>query len=105
MAVSQLKYKAMELTMNENASPRKLAQHGVINLKLAVLKLLCEQGAAMSNADIGKRLGIVSDYEGHHKHYFSWSLLGMMLKDGTVRKKGKVYEITDAGREAINSRM
>jgi hypothetical protein len=62
------------------------AQQALAMLKAAILAEL-EHGP-LSNADLVHRLGLESDFEGKNKNYLSWSILGMLVGEGTVAYRG-----------------
>lgn len=64
--------------------PRRLAQEGVARIEQAILELLSSAPCGLGNADITKRLGLESDQKGTQRNYLSWSVLGRMMKAGTV---------------------
>jgi len=52
----------------------------------------------LRNAEIAEILEIHSDYLGEQKDYLSWSVLGLLLNEGKVVRKGNKYFV--AGKEA-----
>lgn len=61
-----------------------LAQRAIADLKTAVLGLLIKAGnGGMSNAEIGRSLGIYHGHEGHEGH-ISRTILAMLEEDGVA---------------------
>lgn len=60
------------------------AQVGLELLKSAVLELAQANGEGISNSDASKVLGLQSDYLGGSKDYLSWSVLGLLMKEGKM---------------------
>jgi len=78
-------------------APRDKALKGVQLLKEAIIEELERADQPLTHAEIVSRLGIHSDYEGKNRNYLSWSVLGLLLKEGTVTYEGerqrKVYSL------------
>lgn len=70
------------------------AQKAMAELKGVVYELLCQSGKGVSNAEVGRRLGI---YGGHVKHegHVSRTILGFLEKDGVIiqDKKTKLWSV------------
>ncbi len=65
------------------------AQLGLQLLKSAVLELIQANPQGVTNSDAASLLGLRSDYLGRQKDYLSYSLLGLLLRDGRIdRRKG-----------------
>jgi hypothetical protein len=62
-----------------------LAQRALADLKAAVYQLLCESNTALSNAEIGRCLGIYAGHEGHEGH-ISRTLLAMLEAEGVAEQ-------------------
>lgn len=79
-------------------NPKRKAQFGRDLLEEAVVDLLAAKGESMSHAEIVRALDIASDFEGTQTNYLSWSILGLLVNDGTVRyegtKKHRVYSLS-----------
>src|SRR5262249_8911375 len=66
---------------------REKAQLGLALLKEAVLELAKANKGGITNADASKALGLQSDYKGGSKDYLSWSLLGLLMSEGRMRRE------------------
>jgi len=71
--------------------PADKAKSGLNLLKQAILELLEQNTDGLSNAKIAQMLDIKSDYQGVQKDYLSWSILGLLLNEGKIRRKGRLY--------------
>jgi uncharacterized protein len=65
---------------------REKAQLGLRLLKDAVLELAQGNSEGVSNSDVAKALGLQSDYLGGSKDYLSWSLLGLLMREGKMKR-------------------
>ena len=63
------------------------AQLGLGLLKSAVLELAKANSKGISNSDVASSLGLRSDYGGGSKDYLSYSLLGLLMRDGILRRE------------------
>jgi hypothetical protein len=63
-------------------------------LKGAIYELLCQSGAGLSNAEIGRRLGIYGGHVGHEGH-ISRTVLGMLENEQVIMqdKESKIWTI------------
>jgi hypothetical protein len=86
------------------------AQLGLRLLKDAVLELGQANGEGVTNSDVVKALGLQSDYAGGSKDYLSWSLLGLLMREGKMKRVEKkrhkaavrqAPETSQMGREAV----
>ena len=66
---------------------REKAQIGLGLLKSAVLELARANAAGISNSDTASVLGLRSDYGGGSKDYLSYSILGLLMRDGLLRRE------------------
>lgn len=66
-------------------APEK-AQLGLSLLKDAVLELAKANPSGIRNSDASKALGLESDYAGGSKDYLAWSLLGLLMREGKLRR-------------------
>lgn len=62
------------------------AQMGLQLLKSAVMELAKANPNGISNSDAAKYLGLQSDYGGGSKDYLSYSLLGLLMKEGRLTR-------------------
>lgn len=60
------------------------AQMGLQLLKSAIMELAKANPSGISNSDAAKYLGLQSDYGGGSKDYLSYSLLGLLMKEGRL---------------------
>jgi len=71
------------------------AQVALELLKSAVLELAQANPDGITNSDAVKALGLHSDYAGGSKDYLSWSILGLLMRDGKmVRGEAKKHKST-----------
>ena len=62
------------------------AQQGLAMLKKAVLDLAKANRGGVTNADTASLLGLRSDYRGRQKDYLSYSVLGLLLREGKIKR-------------------
>jgi len=62
-------------------------------LKEAVLEVLLAHPEGLRHADIVNILDIRSDYLGKQKNYLSWSVVGLLINAGKIRREGNLYFI------------
>jgi hypothetical protein len=60
------------------------AQIGLELLKNAVMELAIANEEGVTNSDVTHTLGLQSDYLGGSKDYLSWSLLGLLMREGRM---------------------
>jgi len=60
------------------------AQIGLELLKSAILELAQANPDGITNSDASKSLGLQSDYAGGSKDYLSWSVLGLLMREGKM---------------------
>lgn len=65
---------------------REKAELGLGLLKDAVLELAKANAKGVRNSDVSKALGLQSDYAGGSKDYLAWSLLGLLMREGRMRR-------------------
>lgn len=63
------------------------AQIGLQLLKDAVLELAKANPRGITNSDTASVLGLRSDYQGGSKDYLSYSILGLLLREGRLRRQ------------------
>ena len=69
------------------------AQMGLDLIKSAVMELAKANPAGIGNSDAAKYLGLQSDYGGGSKDYLSYSVLGLLMKEGRVERNSKKKHI------------
>ena len=65
------------------------AQIGLSLLKASVLELAIANPLGVTNSELCHTLGLQSDYHGGSKDYLSWSILGLLMREGRVRRVEK----------------
>jgi hypothetical protein len=65
------------------------AQMGLTLLSSAILELAKANPEGIKNSDAAKYLGLQSDYGGGSKDYLSYSILGLLMKEGKVVRNSK----------------
>jgi len=75
--------------------PHEQAQQGLELLKEAILGILAQKSDGLRNAEIAELLEIHSDYQGSQKDYLSWSVLGLLMNEGKVVRKGNKYFVAE----------
>lgn len=63
------------------------AQLGLKLLKDAITELATENKAGITNSDCAHYLGLQSDNEGKQQDYLTYSILGILLKEGVLTNK------------------
>jgi uncharacterized protein len=66
-------------------APEK-AQLGLNLLKESILELAAANPKGIRNSDAVGHLGLQSDHAGQNKNYLSWSILGILMREGRVKK-------------------
>src|SRR5947209_2893849 len=74
-------------------TPRDKARHGLAIIEQAIIQLLAGHPGGLRNAEIAAGLDLRSDHQGSQRNYLSYSVLGLLLKEGKVVKKGHVYTL------------
>lgn len=69
------------------------AQMGINLLKSAIMELAKANPEGIKNSDAAKYLGLQSDYGGGSKDYLSYSLLGILMKEGRLKRNEKKRHI------------
>ncbi len=77
-------------TLNVPTGVQEKAQIGVTLLKDAVLELAKANSDGITNSDVSKALGLQSDYGGGSKDYLSWSLLGLLMREGRLKRDDNI---------------
>ena len=65
------------------------AQVGLHLLEDAVLELAIANVEGVTNSEVAHTLGLQSDYLGGSKDYLSWSILGILMRDGRLKRVDK----------------
>jgi hypothetical protein len=66
---------------------KERAQLGLAMLKEAVFELVRANHLGVTNSDVASLLGLRSDYGGGSKDYLSFSVLGILMRDGKIRRE------------------
>ncbi|MCE5340262.1 MAG: hypothetical protein LLF92_03935 [Planctomycetaceae bacterium] len=74
-------------------TPNDKAQEGVNLLKQAIIETLKIHPEGLRNVDIANILDIRSDFLGANKDYLSWSIIGLLLNENIIERKGRKYFI------------
>lgn len=96
------------LTNRVKPNPENISKHVKLNipdgcyeksqmalelLKSAIMELAKANPGGIANSDAAKYLGLQSDYGGGSKDYLSYSVIGLLMKEGRlVRKNNKKHE-------------
>jgi hypothetical protein len=67
---------------------REQAQLGLSLLKQAVLELAKANAKGITNSDAASLLGLRSDYGGGSKDYLSYSIIGLLMREGKLARDG-----------------
>lgn len=70
-------------------APEK-AQLGLNFLKDAVMEFARANEGGVTNAEVTHALGLHSTYGGGSKDYLSWSILGLLMRDGMIKRDDKM---------------
>jgi len=68
---------------------KEKAQLGLNLLKEAVLEFAKVNAKGITNSDAASLLGLRSDYGGGSKDYLSYSILGLLMREGKLARDGK----------------
>lgn len=68
------------------AGAKERAQLGLELLKGAVLELVQANSIGVTNSDVASLLGLRSDYAGGSRDYLSYSVLGLLMRDGKLHR-------------------
>lgn len=64
----------------------KESQKGLVIIKNTILKLLMSETDGLTNSQIARILGLESSHEGNQKDYLTYSVLGILMSEGKVKK-------------------
>jgi hypothetical protein len=67
---------------------KEKAQLGLALLKESVLEFAKANPRGITNSDTASLLGLRSDYGGGSKDYLSYSILGLLMRDGKLAREG-----------------
>jgi len=67
---------------------KEKAQVGLSLLKEAVLEFAKVNPKGITNSDTASLLGLRSDYGGGSKDYLSYSILGLLMREGKLARDG-----------------
>jgi hypothetical protein len=67
------------------------AQEGLRLLKNAIVESLRNHPEGLTNAQLADQLELRSDYLGKHKGFLTWSVLGLLLNEKQISRKGRSY--------------
>ncbi len=62
------------------------AQLGLHLIKDSLLELAAANSKGITNADAVLALGLHSDHDGKQRNYLSWSVLGILMREGRIKK-------------------
>jgi hypothetical protein len=68
------------------------AQLGLQLLKTAVLELAKANPDGITNSDAASLLGLRSDYRGTQKDYLSYSVLGLLMREGKIKRAADTHK-------------
>lgn len=68
---------------------REKAQIGLNLLKQAILEFAKANTNGITNSDCASLLGLRSDYGGGSKDYLSYSIIGLLMRDGKLERESK----------------
>ena len=78
---------------------QKQAEHGLKQLKQAIVEYIATHPDGVTNAQVATDLQLESDFEGKHQNYLSWSILGLLVNEGLIRYRlngrSKIYFVSD----------
>ena len=66
-------------------TPYERAQRALVELKIAIYDLLSGSPSGLSNAEVGRTLGIYMGHVGHEGH-IPRTILALLESDGVVRR-------------------
>jgi hypothetical protein len=87
---SGLNHKTRQALTVPMGAPEK-AQLGLMLLKGAVLELAQANPKGITNSETCHALGLHSNYGGGSKNYLSWSVLGLLMQEGRVKRMDELY--------------
>ena len=79
------KLKPNNISLPEDAIIK--AQLGLKLIKEAIVSFINENPQGITNSNCAHYLGLQSDNEGRQQDYLSYSILGLLINDGTIKSK------------------
>lgn len=81
--------------MDNNVKAYNLAQRAISDLKTAAHLILSNSNEPLTNATLGRKLGIYHGHSGQHEGHISRVVLGLMESEGVViqDKETKKWQI------------
>ena len=74
-------------------TPKEKAHEGLRLLKEATIEIVSDHSEGLRNTDVVKLLDIPSDFQGKQKNYLSWSVIGLLINAGCLKRQGNRYFI------------
>ncbi len=78
------------------------AQAGLELLKSAIEELLASNPSGVTNAEAANVLGLKSDYLGNQKDYLTYSILGILLREGRIEKSDRRHVMRKPFKKVID---
>jgi uncharacterized protein len=75
-------------------TPEEKAEKGLGLLKESILDFLKQHPDGATNAQVNNALDLHSEQAGKQKNYLSWSILGILMREGKVARKRAVYHLS-----------
>lgn len=75
--------------MNTDELAFTMAQAGLRQIEEAIIKLLEANPQGLRNVEIANSLGLRSDFQGSHRNYLTYSVLGKLIVEGKVARDEK----------------
>lgn len=75
-----------QIEINIPSGAFERAQLGLELLKSSILELAKTNPQGITNSDTVKALGLSSNYLGGSKDYLTWSVIGILMKEGKLRR-------------------
>ena len=67
-----------------DSNSRELAQAGLRQIEVAILRLLDANPQGLRKVDIARTLSLRSDFPGHRRDFLTYSILGGLLDRGSI---------------------
>ena len=75
-------------------TPEEKAEKGLALLKESILEFLKQHPDGATNAQVVNALDLHSDQAGKQKNYLSWSILGILMREGKVARRQGAYHLS-----------